>query len=296
MRKAVPYLLLFFTITAYGQNFDTVKIRPFKVTENIYMLKGSGGNIGVMTGKDGTIVIDDQFGPLSNKINGAIKTLDPGEVRFLINTHVHGDHSGGNENFKRMGVTIVAQDAVRARMMTEQFSSRTNRTSPPRDKDAWPVITFPDRMSFHLNDEDIELTHLDPGHTDGDLVVRFVKANVFHVGDAFRSGYPFIDVSSGGTFAGFITSLDKMIAMMNDQSKVICGHGELSTRTDVKSYRDKMVDIRDQVALALKKGKKVEDIGSLGLTDKYEAEMGKGFVKGKDLVLLIAESLKQPAK
>jgi len=295
MRKIALYVFVLFSVAVYGQNFDTVKIRPLKVAENIYMLKGSGGNIGVLIGKDGTLVVDDQFAPLSNKINGAIKTLDPGEVRFLINTHVHGDHSGGNENFKRMGVTIVAQEAVRARMMTEQFSARTNRTSPPRDKDAWPVITFPDRMSFHLNDEDIELTHLDPGHTDGDIVVYFKKANVFHVGDTFRSGYPFIDLSSGGTFAGFITSLDKMIVMMNDQSKVICGHGELSTKADVKSYRDKMVDIRDQVALALKKGKKVEDIPALGITDKYEAEWGKGFIKGKDLVLLIAESMK-PAK
>src|SRR6478609_8073040 len=153
-------LILLTSIGAFaqGNNMDTVKIRPIKVTDNIYMLQGAGGNIGVLVGKDGTLMIDDQFAPLSNKINGAIKTLDPGEIRFLINTHLHGDHSGGNDNFKRMGVTIVAQDAVRARMMIEQFSSRTNTTSPPRDKDAWPVITFPDRMSFHLNDEDIELT------------------------------------------------------------------------------------------------------------------------------------------
>ena len=297
MRKAVPFLLLFFSLTVYGQNFDTVKIRPFKVAENIYLLKGSGGNIGVMTGKDGTIVIDDQFAPLSNKINGAIKTLDPGEVRFLINTHLHGDHSGGNENFKRMGVTIIAQDAVRARMMTEQFSARNNRTSPPRDKDAWPVITFPDRMSFHLNDEDIELIHMDPGHTDGDIIIHFKKANVFHTGDAFvRYGYPFIDLSSGGSFSGFISTLDKTLALMDDQSKVIPGHGELATKADIKILRGKLVDIRDQVAAALKKGKKVEDIPAMGITEKYDAEMGKGFLKGKDLVLMIAEEIKGKAK
>ncbi len=177
-------LLMIWSVAVSGQqNFDTVKIRPFKVTENIYMLKGSGGNIGVMTGKDGTLMIDNQFAPLSNKINGAIKTLDPGEIRFLINTHLHGDHSGGNENFKRMGITIVAHDAARERMITEQVNTRLNRTTPPRDKDAWPVITFADRLNFHLNDEDIELIHLDPGHTDGDIIIHFKKImelSIFH--------------------------------------------------------------------------------------------------------------------
>jgi len=289
------YLLLFLQVciyAAYAQSFDTVQIRPIKVAENLYMLKGSGGNIGAFFGKDGTLMIDDQFAPLSNKINGAIKTLDPGEVRFLINTHVHGDHTGGNENFKRMGITLVAHDQVRQRMMTEQYSARFNRTSPPRDKDAWPVITFADKMNFHFNDEDIELIHFDKGHTDGDVIVHFKKANVYHTGDAFvRYGYPFIDTSSGGSVNGFINTLDKALSLMDDQSKVIPGHGELATKADVKKVRDAIADIRDQVAAALKKGKKPGDIPALGITDKYEAEYGKGFVKGKDFALMVAEDL-----
>ncbi len=293
-KSAMRLLMVFLSVPVLAQqNFDTVKIRPLKITDNIYMLKGSGGNIGVMIGRDGTLMIDDQFGPLSNKINGAIKTLDPGEIRFLINTHIHGDHSGGNENFKRMGVTIVAHDAVRERMSKEQVNKAMNRVTPAREKDALPVITFASKLNFHLNDEDIELIHFDPAHTDGDIAVHFKSANVFHMGDMFvRYGYPFIDVSSGGGINGFITSLDKLLALMDDNTRIIPGHGELASKADMKVFRDRLADIRDQVAAALKKGKKIEDIPALGITDKYEAEWGKGFVKGKDFVLLIAENLK----
>jgi glyoxylase-like metal-dependent hydrolase (beta-lactamase superfamily II) len=287
-------LLLLVTLTANAQtNYDTVKIQPVKVAEQIYMLKGAGGNIGVMIGKEGTLLIDNQFAPLSNKINGAVKTLDPGEIKFMINTHLHGDHSGGNENFKKMGATVVAHGQVRERMMKESVNSRTNKTTPPRDKDAWPVITFYDKLSFHLNDEDIVLHHFDIGHTDGDVIIQFKKANVIHTGDAFvRYGYPYVDLNSGGGVNGFINTLDKILSIIDDNTKVIPGHGEVASKTDVKKLRDQMADIRDQVAAALKKGKKVEDVAALGITDKYEAELGKGFVKGKDFVLMVAENLK----
>ena len=280
------------TVSAQS-NYDTVKIRPVKLSEQIYMLKGSGGNIGVMIGKEGTLVIDNQFAPLSNKINGAVKTLDPGEIKFMINTHLHGDHSGGNENFYKMGAIIVAHDQVRERMMKESFNARANRTTPPRDKEAWPAITFADKLNFHLNDEDIILHHFDIGHTDGDVIVQFKKANIIHTGDAFvRYGYPFIDISSGGGVNGFINTLDKILLLIDDNTKVIPGHGEVATKADVKKVRDNIADIRDQVAAALKKGKKIEDMAALGITDKYDAEYGKGFVKGKDFVLMVAENLK----
>jgi glyoxylase-like metal-dependent hydrolase (beta-lactamase superfamily II) len=282
------------TVLAQGNSMDTVKIRPVKITENIYMLKGSGGNIGVLIGRDGTLMIDDQFAPLSNKINGAIKTLDPGEIRFLINTHIHGDHSGGNENFTKIGVSIVAHQNVRERMMNPHFESEENKTTPPRDVSAWPVITFTDKMSLHLNEEDIDIIHLNNGHTDGDVIVHFRKANVYHMGDAFvRYGYPYVDLSRGGSYPGFISGLDKMVALMDDNSKVIPGHGEVATKEDVKILRDRLRYIHDQVAAALKKGKKMEEIPGLGITEKYEAEWGKGFIKGKDFVLLMAEDLKK---
>jgi glyoxylase-like metal-dependent hydrolase (beta-lactamase superfamily II) len=295
MRKILSVLtLLILIIPSFGQtNYDTVRIRPVKITEQIYMLKGAGGNIGAFIGKEGTLLIDNQFAPLSNKINGAVKTLDPGEIRFLINTHLHGDHTGGNENFYKMGVTMVAHDQVRARMMKESFNARANRTTPPRDKEAWPTITFADKLNFHLNDEDIVLHHFDRGHTDGDVIVQFTKANVVHTGDAFvRYGYPFIDVSSGGGVNGFINTLDKILSLIDDNTKIIPGHGEVASKADVKKLRDQVADIRDQVTAALKKGKKPEDMAALGITDKYEAELGKGFVKGKDFVLMVAEDLK----
>jgi cyclase len=289
---AIPFLCICFSIVAQG-DFDTVRIRPVKVTDQIYMLKGAGGNIGVLIGKEGVLMVDNQFAPLSNKINGAIKTLDPSEIRFLVNTHLHGDHSGGNENFKRMGVTIVAHDMVRDRMSKEKVNPTTKEVTPPRDKDAFPVITFTDKLNFHLNDEDIELIHFDPAHTDGDVAVHFRKANVYHMGDMFVTyGYPYIDFTNGGSINGFITSLDKLLAMMDENTKIIPGHGEVCTKADMKIFRDKLADIRDQVAAALKKGKKIEEITGLDIAKKYDAEWGKGFIKGKDFVLGIAENLK----
>ncbi|AYB31374.1 MBL fold metallo-hydrolase [Chryseolinea soli] len=283
-------------ILAQQPNYDTVRIRPVLVSNNLYMLKGSGGNIGVLIGNDGTLMIDDQFAPLSNKINGAIKTLSPGEIKFLINTHIHGDHTGGNDNFKKMGITILAQDQVRERM-TRETVNRMNEKVPPREKDALPDITFADKLNLHINNEDIELIHFDPGHTDGDVIVHFKKANVYHMGDMFVTyGYPFIDVSSGGSVNGMIAALDKVLALMDDNAKVIPGHGEVSTKADVKVFRDRLADIRDQVAAALKKGKKKEDLASLGITDKYDAEWGKGFLKGKDFVMLVADNIAIPPK
>jgi glyoxylase-like metal-dependent hydrolase (beta-lactamase superfamily II) len=256
------------------------------------MLKGSGGNIGLLTGGDGLLMIDDQFAPLSEKIATAIKGIDAGPVRFLVNTHIHGDHTGGNENFKKMGVTLVAHDVVRQRMSKESINPRTNQTIPPRDRSAWPEITFAERMNFHLNDEDIELYHFTNGHTDGDVVIRFVKANVYHVGDLFNRGsFPYIDTNNGGNVMGMIANFDKILTLIDDNAKVIPGHGNLATKADVKAYRDMLVDIQKQVADALKKGKKVEDIGAMDIATKYERNFPAAFIKSKDFVLVVANEL-----
>lgn len=275
------------------ENFDSVKVVPHKITDRLYFLTGAGGNIGVLVGPDGTVMIDNQFAPLANRINGAIKTIDPGDIRFVINTHLHGDHSGGNENFRRMGSTIIAQDNVRKRMSVSATNPATKEVTPPRDEAAWPVLTFPNTMSIHLNGEDIELIHLDPAHTDGDVAIWFKSANVFHLGDMFVTyGYPYIDYGNGGTYNGFITSLDKLLTMMDDKTRVIPGHGPLCTKVDVQKFRDTLADIRDEVLAALKKGKPVSDMGSLPIASKYDAVWGGGFMKGKDFVFQAAESLK----
>ena len=290
MRNTFIITLLHLCLFANAQNYDTVKIIAVNVAENVYMLKGSGGNIGVLTGPDGTILVDDQFAPLSDKIKDAVKKINPVEIKYVINTHVHGDHSGGNENFKKQGAIIIAQQNVRERMTKETITN--SKTTPPRDKDAWPVITFDEQIDFHLNNEDIEVIHFGSGHTDGDAIIHFKKANAFHAGDLFvRYGYPYIDMTRGGGITGFIANLDKILSLLDENSKIIPGHGELATKADVKLFRDKLADIRDNVSKALKKGTKVEEITSLGITNKYDSEWG-GFVKGKDFVLFVATSLK----
>lgn len=294
MKRQILALILY-AVPVVGfaqQNFDTVKIRPFQLAENLYMMTGSGGNIGLLTGAEGIVLIDDQYAPLSEKIKTAVQTIDAGAIRFVINTHLHGDHSGGNENFKKLGATLMAHANVRTRMQKESVS-RAGQTQPPRNKDAWPMVTFESKLNVYLNGQDIELVHLEPGHTDGDIIVHFQTANIMHTGDSFvRTGYPFIDKNSGGNFEGYIRNLETIYNAANDQTKIIPGHGRLANRSDVKVFRDKLADIRDQVKAALKKkGTKLEDIPGMGITDKYEAELGKGFTKGKDFVLLVATEL-----
>ena len=284
--KRISTLVMFMAVAlnaASQQNWDSIQVTSHHVKDNIYMLKGSGGNIGVLTGKDGIVMIDDQFIELSTKIKDAIAALDKGPIRFTLNTHIHGDHSGSNEYFKQLGSTIVAHEMVRERMIQE-----------PRKEDAWPVITFPEKLSLHLNGQDIDLIHFEPAHTDGDVIIHFKQSNVFHMGDLFvRYGYPYIDVSSGGSINGMIACVEKALMLMNDESLIIPGHGELCKKDEVKKFRDRLAEIRDKVATALKQGKKPEDLAALGITNAYEAEWGKGFIKGKDFVLIVAAGLEK---
>ncbi|MBI3793020.1 MAG: MBL fold metallo-hydrolase [Gemmatimonadetes bacterium] len=267
---------------------DTVTIRTIKITDGLYMLVGSGGNLGVSVGEDGTVLVDDQFAPLTPKILAAIKAITPNPVKFLMNTHWHGDHTGGNENLGKAGVVIVAQDNVRERMSKETFVARLNRTQPASPKAALPVVTFPETMTLHLNGEDITAMHLAHAHTDGDVLIKFARANVIHGGDVFmRIGFPFIDVSSGGSLLGSIAGIERILAASDANTRFIPGHGELATRADVEAHLKLLKDVRDRTQAAIRKKQALDAfLAGKPLAD-YEAKFGaNGFVKADDILKL----------
>jgi len=270
---------------AQQEDYSKVTIKTTKLAEGMYMLEGAGGNIGVSVGDDGVILVDDQFAPLTPKIQDAISKITPKPIRFVINTHWHGDHVGGNENLATAGAVIIAHDNVRKRMSTDQFIQLLNRKVPPSPPRALPVVTFTSDITLHLNGEDIHVIHVDPAHTDGDSLVVFSKVKIIHVGDVFRTvGYPFVDISSGGNFDGVIAVADKVTGMIDTSFKVIPGHGELSTRADLKSWHDMLVEIRASVKKQADAGKTLEQIQQLKLTAKWDERWGKGNIKPDQVV------------
>jgi glyoxylase-like metal-dependent hydrolase (beta-lactamase superfamily II) len=270
---------------AQQEDYSKVTIKTTKLAEGMYMLEGAGGNIGVSVGDDGVILVDDQFAPLTPKIQDAISKITPKPIRFVINTHWHGDHVGGNENLATAGAVIIAHDNVRKRMSTDQFIQLLNRKVPPSPPKALPVVTFTSDITLHLNGEDIHVIHVDPAHTDGDSLVVFPKLKIIHVGDVYRTvGYPFVDLSSGGNFDGVIAVADKVTGMIDASFKVIPGHGELSTRADLKSWHDMLVEIRASVKKQADAGKTLDQIQQLKLTAKWDDRWGKGSIKPDQVV------------
>jgi glyoxylase-like metal-dependent hydrolase (beta-lactamase superfamily II) len=254
---------------AHGQenrDFSKVQIKVTKVSGNIYMLEGEGGNIAASVGEDGIVIVDDQYAPLAEKIQAALKDLKITDepVRFVINTHYHGDHTGGNEPFANAGSTVIAQDNVRKRL--EAGGTAGNGGSmkvevKPSPKGALPVITFEHDVTVHLNGEDIRALHFPAGHTDGDAVIFFPKNNVVHMGDDFvRYGFPFIDVSSGGSVQGMIAAMEKATAQLPADVKVIPGHGALSNLDDVREFTKMLKETSAVVEKALKAHKTLEQM------------------------------------
>jgi cyclase len=248
-------------------------IDPSKVTmqttplgAGVAVIFGAGGNVGVSYGADGTVLIDDQFAPLTPKLTAAAAALDKRPVRFVINTHWHFDHTGGNENIGKTGTVIVAHDNVRTRMSSDQFMQAMNLKFPPSPKDALPVITFTEGVTFHLNGDTIRVVHVVPAHTDGDSVVKWEKANVLHMGDVFnRATSPFVDRSSGGSVTGMIAAMEAAIGLADQNTKVVPGHGPVSTRADMIAYRDALKEMLARVTAEQKAGKSVEQVLALKL-------------------------------
>jgi cyclase len=275
------------------EGFDKVEVTSAKVAEGIYVLNGRGGNIGVSIGEDGVILIDDQYAPLTTKVRAAVVSLTPQPIRFLINTHWHGDHTGGNENLGKMGVVIVAHENVRKRMSVEQFLEAFGQKVPAAPKAALPIITFADAVTFHLNGDEIRSFHVAPAHTDGDTVVHFQKANVVHMGDCFFNGmYPFIDLSSGGSIDGIVAAADKVLAMVDMNTKIIPGHGPVGDKAALQIYRDVMATVRDRVKALVVAGKTLDEVKAAAPTKDFDAKWGTGFMKPEVFVPIVYQSLK----
>ncbi len=270
-----------------------VTIEVTELSGSVRMLVGQGGNLGVSAGPDGVFLIDDQFAPLTSKILAAIATFSDEPVRFVLNTHWHGDHTGGNENLGKAGAVIVAHDNVRERMSSEQFMKAFNRKVEPSPREALPIVTFAESITFHLNDDTIRVIHVDPAHTDGDSIVLFEKANVLHTGDLFFNGrYPFVDLSSGGSVDGVIAAADRALEMIDDETKIIPGHGDLATKADYTAYRDVLRTIRDRVAKLIEDGKTREEVMASDVSKEFDAKYGVGFVRPPAFLAAVYDTLK----
>lgn len=279
---------------AQGQDFSKVEMKATKVAGNIFMLEGSGGNIGVSVGPDGLLIVDDQFAPLADKIKAALKTLGEGKLKFVINTHWHGDHTGSNAIFG-VDSTIIAHSNVRKRLSTEN-TNRAGQKVPAAPKTAWPIITFDESLSVHFNGEEIKAIHYPSGHTDGDGVIFFTGSNVVHMGDDFSNGrFPFVDFSSGGSVEGLVKNLGNVLTRLPADVKIIPGHGALATVDDLKKYHQALVETVDIVRKQMQAGKSLDEIKAAGLPEKYAALGTGGFVTTPIWIEAIHRSLSKAA-
>ncbi len=283
-------LLLFAVATVYSQNRE-IKIVPTKLTDHVYMLKGSGGNIGIFIGDDGVFMIDDQFAPLTPKILAAIKEITDKPVRYLINTHWHGDHTGGNENMSKEGAVIVSHENVRKRMSVDQVVR--GKVKPASPKAALPVLTFTEDMMIHINGDDVLISHVHDAHTDGDAIIYFTKNNVIHMGDTYFQGkFPYIDLASGGSINGYIAASEKAIMLADEQTKIIPGHRNVSNRKELIAFKNMLITLRDRVQTAIDAGKTLDEVEKdETITKEFKKDYGGWFISAKVIRATIYKSL-----
>jgi cyclase len=271
---------------------STVNIESVEAAPGIHVIYGSGGNMALGFGPDGAFLVDDQYAPLTPKIAAKIKELSGQSVRFLVNTHWHGDHSGGNENFGKSGALIFAQDNVRVRMSTEQ-ERRPGEKTPPSPAAALPVVTFDSTNSFHINGDTIRVEHVPHAHTDGDALVKFEKANVLHMGDTFfnLASFPYVDARSGGSVKGLIAAVDRGLQLSDASTKVIPGHGKLTDRATLAAYRDMLADIVARIESLKAAGKSKEETVAAKPAAAYEAARSGGFISADAFVGGVYDSI-----
>ena len=288
IQKLLSTLLFSFGFLACAQS-NEVTIKTTQLSDHVYMLVGQGGNIGVSVGDDGVFVIDDQFAQLTPKILEAIKTLSDKPISFLANTHHHGDHTGGNVNMAKTGAKIIAHDNVRKRLLKKRDGSMNA-------KEALPVITFNDKMSVYINGEQVLIFHIDNAHTDGDALLYFTDSNVLHTGDTyFHKRYPYIDVNSGGSIDGYINAVKSGLMLIDENTKIIPGHGSQSNKAEYTSFLKMLETLRASVQAEIDKGKTEDDVANNNIITKTYDDLGYGwnFINSEKIKRAIYKSLKK---
>jgi cyclase len=252
-------------------------VRTEPVAGNVYTLTGAGGNVGLCVGDDGALLVDADYEARADNLLAAVKAAGKGPLRFVVNTHWHFDHVGGNEKLARAGALLIAHENVRTRMSTEQLIGHIDRRVPAAPAGALPVLTFSNTLTLHVNGEEVRIVHVEPAHTDGDSLVLFRNANVLQVGDIyFNGGYPFIDVRAGGSLDGMIRAIDQALALTNENTRIIPGHGRVSSVADFRAYREMLVTVRDRVRAMVKEGQTREAVIAAKPTRELDEKWGRG--------------------
>jgi len=298
MRKQSLPLLSFLTTIfclcggLQAQEDAKIKIRSQPLADNVYMLSGAGCNHALLVGDDGTLLTDTDMGQFSGKLLAAIKETTDKPVRYVVNTHWHFDHVGGNKDLVKKGATLIAHQNVRKRMSSEQILGRLGTRVPPSPPEALPQITFAKELTLHFSGEDVRIIRLQPAHTDGDSLVFFPKANVLHTGDIFfNNGYPFIDVNAGGSIDGMIQAVDRALSLVNDDTKIIPGHGKLSNAAELRDYREMLATVRGRIKKLIKKGKSLEEVLAEKPTKDLDEKWARGGMKPDVFVGVVYDGL-----
>ncbi|WP_376697138.1 MBL fold metallo-hydrolase [Wenzhouxiangella sp. EGI_FJ10305] len=280
LNPLVAAALLAASIPALAQSMEDVEINVESVTDDVHVLTGRGGNLGLVVTEEGAFLVDDQYAPLTDKILAAIRSVTDQPVKFVLNTHWHGDHTGGNENLAEKGTLVVAHDNVRERMSSEQVNEFFGRTTPASPDAALSVVTFNDAISFHLGGHEIRSFHVPNAHTDGDSVVYLPGSNVIHAGDiVFYGLYPFVDVDSGGSLSGMISAVERIAELAGDDTAIITGHGgPVIDREQLLGYHQMLTTVQERLGSAIEEGLSLEEIQAAGITDEYDEQWGGGFI------------------
>ncbi len=288
LKLAIGIFLIGFMAIATATHADEVDVKAVQISKQIYMITGKGGNIGLFIGEDGTFLIDDQFAPLTEKILETVKSVGGETPKFLINTHYHGDHTGGNENLGKAGTLIFSHHNVRERLMTGSYIAAFKVKREALPKEGLPVVTFSDEVNFHLNGDRVYVIHVPHAHTDGDSFIYFKKANVIHAGDLFFNGiYPFIDVTHGGSLRGTIRAVDRVLAMADGNTKIIAGHGPMGDKAQLTSYRQMLNTAYERLRKLKAAGKTAQEAVAAKPLADLEETWGKGMFTGDRWIEII---------